>query len=179
MVQLDVGSDKGLSPNHTLVAYRVAPTPTYLGVIRIVDVAAAPRGRQAGAHRRRPHPVAAAGRRHRVKHPLAQVSIHAPKPRGASSSLGGKAGTIMAEIDEQDTSVATNDAYTGMLAISLVALLLGCALLYLDYDQYGGKDPPKVSAPDAEVQPADHRWRRAGPARQSHADAHGEAANAR
>lgn len=52
----------------------------------------------------------------------------------------------MAEIDEQDTTRATNDAYTGMLAISLIALLVGCALLYLDYSQYPGT-PPKVTAP--------------------------------
>lgn len=52
----------------------------------------------------------------------------------------------MAEIDEQDTTRATNDAYTGMLAISLIALLVGCALLYLDYSQYPG-NPPKVTAP--------------------------------
>jgi hypothetical protein len=49
--------------------------------------------------------------------------------------------------EEQDTSRATNDAYTGMLAISLIALLAGAALLYLDWDQYPSKDPPKVTAP--------------------------------
>ena len=53
----------------------------------------------------------------------------------------------MAEVDEQDTTRATNDAYTGMLAISLIALLAGCALLYLDYSQYPSSDPPKVKAP--------------------------------
>lgn len=54
----------------------------------------------------------------------------------------------MAEIDEeQGTTRATNDAYTGMLAISLIALLAGCALLYLDWSQYPSKDPPKVVAP--------------------------------
>jgi hypothetical protein len=55
----------------------------------------------------------------------------------------------MAEIDEQDTTRATNDAYTGMLAISLIALLVGCALLYLDYSQYPSGDPPRVTAPAA------------------------------
>jgi hypothetical protein len=50
--------------------------------------------------------------------------------------------------EEQDTSRATNDAYTGMLAISLIALLAGAALLYLDWDQYPTKEPPtKVTAP--------------------------------
>ena len=54
----------------------------------------------------------------------------------------------MAEIEEeQDTTRATNDAYTGMLAISLIALLAGCALLYLDWSQYPDKDPPKIAAP--------------------------------
>jgi hypothetical protein len=49
--------------------------------------------------------------------------------------------------EEQDTSRATNDAYTGMLAISLIALLAGCALLYLDWSQYPDKEPQKVTAP--------------------------------
>ena len=54
----------------------------------------------------------------------------------------------MAEIEEeQDTTRATNDAYTGMLAISLIALLAGCALLYLEWSQYPDKDPPKIVAP--------------------------------
>jgi hypothetical protein len=53
----------------------------------------------------------------------------------------------MAAIDEQDTSRATNDAYTGMLAISLIALMAGCALLYLDWSQYPEREPPKVKAP--------------------------------
>ena len=53
----------------------------------------------------------------------------------------------MAQVDESDTTVATNDAYTGMLAISLIALLAGCALLFLDWSQYPDKEPPKVKAP--------------------------------
>jgi hypothetical protein len=50
---------------------------------------------------------------------------------------------------------ATNDAYTGMLGISLLALILGCVLLYLDYSQYpDSKAPtvpkaPPVAAPEA------------------------------
>jgi hypothetical protein len=39
---------------------------------------------------------------------------------------------------------ATNDAYTGMLIVSLVALLAGGALVYLDYSRHLPKDPPKV-----------------------------------
>lgn len=36
-----------------------------------------------------------------------------------------------------------NDAYTGILFISLLALIGACALLYMDYDQYGARTPPK------------------------------------
>jgi len=42
------------------------------------------------------------------------------------------------------TSRPVNDAYTGMLTISLLALAGGCALLYLDYDQHKEK-PPQVT----------------------------------
>jgi len=42
---------------------------------------------------------------------------------------------------------ATNDAYTGMLAISLIALIAGCALLFLDYNQYSDKPPAVPKAP--------------------------------
>lgn len=53
---------------------------------------------------------------------------------------------------DSDTK-ASNDAWTGMLAISLLALLAGCAFLYLDYSQYPSKDPgplpkgPPIVAP--------------------------------
>jgi len=57
------------------------------------------------------------------------------------------------------TAPATNDIYTGMLGISLVALIVGCVLLYLDYSQYPDskgptvpKSPPVVtSAPKGEA----------------------------
>ncbi len=58
-----------------------------------------------------------------------------------------------------------NDAYVGLLAISLLALLTGCVLLYLDYSQYGTQKPPNapaapkssatVTLPDSTPQPAD------------------------
>jgi hypothetical protein len=35
-----------------------------------------------------------------------------------------------------------NDAYTGMLLISLAALIVGCVLLLLDYLSYGDMKPP-------------------------------------
>ena len=39
-----------------------------------------------------------------------------------------------------------NDVYTGLLTISLVAMIVSCLLLYLDYSQYGGA-APKVTVP--------------------------------
>ena len=42
------------------------------------------------------------------------------------------------------TSRPTNDAYTGMLAIALVALIAGSALMYLDYSQYPMRTPPPL-----------------------------------
>ena len=67
----------------------------------------------------------------------------------------------MARKYEEVTAKPTNDAYTGMLAISFVALLVGCALLYLDYDQYSNKVPDKLNvnvksrpAPDVAGKPA-------------------------
>lgn len=40
-----------------------------------------------------------------------------------------------------------NDAYTGLLALSLIALLASCVVLYLDYAQYGSTEAPKVNIP--------------------------------
>src|SRR5262245_48850292 len=39
-----------------------------------------------------------------------------------------------------------NDVYTGLLTISLVAMIVSCLLLYLDYSQYAGA-APKVTVP--------------------------------
>jgi hypothetical protein len=56
----------------------------------------------------------------------------------------------------EETAKPTNDAYTGMLAISLIALLIGCALLYLDLNQYDWKkEPPKVTPPPGKAAPLD------------------------
>jgi hypothetical protein len=38
-----------------------------------------------------------------------------------------------------------NDAYTGMLIVSLIALILGGVLLFLDYSQYPDKKAPNVA----------------------------------
>jgi hypothetical protein len=42
----------------------------------------------------------------------------------------------------------TNDTYVVLLIISLVAMVLGCALLYFDYSSYpSGKAPTVVQRP--------------------------------
>jgi hypothetical protein len=43
--------------------------------------------------------------------------------------------------------VARDGAYVMMLFITLVAIATGCVLLYLDNEEYGGKSPPKETAP--------------------------------
>ena len=51
-----------------------------------------------------------------------------------------------------------NDAYTGMLVLSLLGLVFGCVLLFLDFSQYSGNPPQvqKVQAftPNAPDEPA-------------------------
>jgi hypothetical protein len=37
-----------------------------------------------------------------------------------------------------------NDVYTGMLMVSLLALVTGCILLFLDYSQYPASKAPDV-----------------------------------
>ena len=70
----------------------------------------------------------------------------------------------MARKYEEQTAKPTNDAYTGMLAIALLALIGGSVLLFLDYNQYGDRNPPGVpkaapkqdapqAPPKAEAQP--------------------------
>jgi hypothetical protein len=53
----------------------------------------------------------------------------------------------MAKKIDVDAPQAANDAYTGMLAVSLFALIGGCVLLYLDYSQYPEKPPQIPKAP--------------------------------
>jgi hypothetical protein len=49
-----------------------------------------------------------------------------------------------------------SDAYVGLLAVSLVAMIVGCALLGLDLSQYPDKVPsvPQVSVPQKGQAPA-------------------------
>lgn len=58
------------------------------------------------------------------------------------------------EIDDRDDDrpvrkapKAKNDAYTAMLFITLLAILIGCTMMYLDWDEYGKQNPPKEVAP--------------------------------
>jgi hypothetical protein len=46
-----------------------------------------------------------------------------------------------------------SDIYTGLLAISLLAMIAGTIFLYLDYSQYALKKP-EVPPPPANIQPA-------------------------
>jgi hypothetical protein len=54
----------------------------------------------------------------------------------------------MARKYEEPKAKPTNDAYTGMLVVSFVALLVGCVLMYMDYSQYDSKPPTKLLRED-------------------------------
>jgi hypothetical protein len=55
------------------------------------------------------------------------------------------------DTETSDTGVASSDAYTGLLAISLIALLVGSLLLFLDWSQHSGKPTPPASIPKFEA----------------------------
>lgn len=40
-----------------------------------------------------------------------------------------------------------SDAYTGLLALSLIAMIVSCVVLYLDYAQYGNTKAPAPAVP--------------------------------
>jgi hypothetical protein len=42
-----------------------------------------------------------------------------------------------------------SDAYTGMLTLSLIAMIVSCVVLYLDYAQYGSTKAPMPNIPKA------------------------------
>ena len=48
---------------------------------------------------------------------------------------------------------ARSDAYTGLLAISLGAMITGCVFLYLDYDDYPTKKPEAYTPPQLKAAP--------------------------
>jgi hypothetical protein len=47
------------------------------------------------------------------------------------------------DADDQPVVKPRSDAYTGMLLLSLLVLIAGCFLLYLDYSQYPSTKAPK------------------------------------
>jgi hypothetical protein len=49
--------------------------------------------------------------------------------------------------DKKDGPRGRNDVYTVMLLITLLAIGIGCTLLYMDYDEYGKTPPPKEPSP--------------------------------
>jgi hypothetical protein len=57
--------------------------------------------------------------------------------------------------DDASGPTASNDAYTGMLAISLFALIGGCVLLFLDYSQYPDSKGPAIPKAPGIVVPAE------------------------
>ena len=48
---------------------------------------------------------------------------------------------------DRDDARPRNDVYTGLLAISLVAMVVSCLFLFLDYNQYGATKAPAVTVP--------------------------------
>lgn len=52
----------------------------------------------------------------------------------------------------EPTAKPRNDAYTGLLAISFLAMVGGCVLLYLDYSGYQEQTPPPL--PNLDLGPA-------------------------
>ena len=56
--------------------------------------------------------------------------------------------------NQPPTAKATNDAYTGLLSISLFALIGACLLLYRDISQYPESKPPSVSKTASDAQGA-------------------------
>jgi hypothetical protein len=48
--------------------------------------------------------------------------------------------------DEVDAA-PRSDAYTGLLALSLIAMIASCVILYLDYAQYGNTKAPAPNIP--------------------------------
>jgi hypothetical protein len=54
---------------------------------------------------------------------------------------------------DREEAPPPSDVYTGLLAISLIAMVASCVLLWLDYSQYGSSKAPVVPA----VQPTPPR----------------------
>lgn len=55
---------------------------------------------------------------------------------------------------DREEAAPASDVYTGLLAISLIAMIASCVLLWLDYSQYGAsKAPTVVSPPPTQAKP--------------------------
>jgi hypothetical protein len=50
----------------------------------------------------------------------------------------------VATLDPESRTDSRSDVYTGMLIISLIAMILGCLFLYLDYSSYTDSKPPAL-----------------------------------
>src|SRR5947209_5815327 len=48
------------------------------------------------------------------------------------------------DITEEPTSLAANDAWTGLLIVAFLSLSVGTGFLAWDYLQYSDQDPPKI-----------------------------------
>ena len=59
----------------------------------------------------------------------------------------------MARKFEEKTAKPTNDAYTGMMALSFVALLIGCTFLYLQVEKYGKEEPKPLNRKKEAIEP--------------------------
>ena len=53
--------------------------------------------------------------------------------------------------DRDDDASPRSDVYTGLLALSLIAMIVSSLLLFLDYSQYGGQAVPRVTMPQPEL----------------------------
>ena len=60
--------------------------------------------------------------------------------------------------------VARDGAYVMMLFITLVAIVVGCVLMYLDHDEYAGKQVPKEAPPAVQKLGSDFKGDAAAPA---------------
>jgi hypothetical protein len=54
---------------------------------------------------------------------------------------------------DREEAAPSSDVYTGLLAISLVAMIASCILLFLDYSQYGSSKAPAVPITTPQVKP--------------------------
>ena len=76
------------------------------------------------------------------------------KPKAASKPAAKSSG---------NAPKARNDAYTLMLFVTFVAIVTGCILLYLDFDEYGQQKAPTTSPPAMQKLGGDDVGTKSGP----------------